>query len=82
MLELGKDLFDRIEVGAVWRQEQEPSASGPDRSPNGGLLVTGEVVHDDDVAGSERRAELLFDPSVEAGSVDRLIEHERRVDPV
>jgi hypothetical protein len=46
----GQHLFDRIEVGAVWRQEQQPRASGPDGAPDGGSLVAGEVVEDDDVA--------------------------------
>lgn len=82
VFELGKDLFDRVEVGAVGRQEQEPRSSGPDGCPDGGLLVAGEVVEDDDVARPQRRAELLFDPLGKAGTIDRLIEHEGRVDPV
>lgn len=82
MLELGEDLLDRIEVGTVWREEQEAGASGSDRGPDGRFLMAGEIVHDDDVAGAECRAELLHDPSGEAGGVDRLIEHERRIDPV
>ena len=82
MLEFGEDLLDRIEIGAVGRQEQEARASGPDRGPDGRSLVAGEVVHDDDVAWSQCRAELFFDPCAEAGGVDRLIEHERRIDPV
>lgn len=82
MLEFGEDLLDRIEIGAVGREEQEPCASGPDRGPDGGLLVAGEVVHDDDVAGRECRAELFFDPCREAGGIYRLIEDEGRIDPV
>lgn len=82
MLQLGEHLLDRIEIGAVGREEQEPRALGPDRGPDGWPFVAGEIVHDDDVAGRECRAELFFDPCGEAGGVDRLIEDERRVDPV
>ena len=80
--ELGEDLLDRIEVGAVGRQEQEAGASGPDYGPHGGLLVAGEVVHDDDITRAKRRAQFLLDPLGEGRPVDRLIEHERRIDPV
>ena len=82
MFELGEDLFDGIEVRAVGRQEQKPCSSGPDCGPDGGLLVAREVVEDDDVAGSQRWAELLLDPLGEAGAIDRLIEHEGCIDPV
>ena len=54
MFELGKDLLNRIEVGAVGRQEQQPGTSGPDRGANGRFLMAGEIVHDDDVYGHER----------------------------
>lgn len=82
MFELGKDLFDWIEVGAVWRQEQKARAFCPDSGPDSRLLVTGEIVEDDDIAGAERRAELFLDPLGEASAIDRLIEDERGVDPV
>jgi hypothetical protein len=82
MLELGEDLFDRIEIGAVGWQEQEARASGSDGGPDGGLLVAGEVVHDDDIVSGKRRAQLLLDPLGEACAIDRLIEDERSVDPV
>ena len=82
MFEFGEDLLDRIEVGAVWRQEQKARTFGPDSGPDGGLLVAGEVVEDDDVTFAERRAQLLLDPLGKARTIDRLIEHEGRVDPV
>ena len=82
VFQLGEDLLDRIEVWAVGRQEQQARASGPDYVPDSGLLVAGQVVEDDDVAGRERGAELLFDPLGEAVAIDRLIEDEGCVDPV
>lgn len=82
VFQLGEDLLDRIEVWAVGRQEQQVRASGPDRVPNSGFFVTGQVVEDDDVTGRERGAELLLDPLGKTGAIDRLIEDERCVDPV
>lgn len=82
MLELGKDLLDRVEVGAVGRKEQQPCAAGPDCCPDGGFLVAGEVVHDDDVARPKRWAQLLLDPGDEAGRVDGLIKNEGSLDPI
>ena len=82
VLELGEDLLDRIEVGAIGRQEQEPGADAADRFSDGRSLVAREVVHDDDIAWRERRNEALFDIVGEALAVDRLIEHARCVDAV
>ncbi len=82
MLELGKYLFDWVEIGTVGRKEQQPCASGPDRGPDSGLFVAGQIVEDDDVTWPQRRAELLLDPLGKACAIDWLIEHERRVDPV
>ena len=82
MLELGEDLFDRIEIGAVWRQEQELGASATDRFADGRPFVTAQIVHDDHVAGRECRHEELLDIVFEALAVDRLVEHAWGVDPI
>ena len=82
VFELCEDLLDRVEVGAVGRQEQEARAFGPDRGPDGGLFVAGEIIQDDDIAWLERRTELLLDPLREGRAIDRLIEDERGIDPV
>ena len=82
VLELGEDLLDRIEIGAVWRQEQELGASAADRLADGRPFVTAQIVHDDDVAGRECRHEELLHIVFEALAVDRLVEHARGVDPV
>jgi hypothetical protein len=82
VLELGEDLLDWIEVWAVGRQEQESRASCPDGGSDGGLLVTGEIIHDDDVALAKRGSEQLFNPCGKGESVDRLVEHEGRGNPL
>ena len=82
VLELGEDLFDRVEVGAVGRQEQEACADAADSRTHSGLLVARQVVHDDDVTWRERGYEALLDVIGEALAVDWLVEHAGRVDPV
>ncbi len=69
VFELGEDLFDRVEVGAVGRQEEQMGASGSDGGAGGLALVAAEVVEDDDVARREGRGEDLLD--VEDGRVRR-----------
>src|SRR5947199_7984886 len=51
MLELGEELLDRIEIGGVFRQEEELCARGPDRLADGAAFVRAQVVHHDDIAG-------------------------------
>jgi len=82
VFELGKDLLDGVQIGAVGRQEQQPRADAADCCADGGPLVAGEVVHDHDVARRERGHEELFDILKEARPVDRLIEDTRGIDPI
>ena len=82
VLDLGEGLFDRIEIGRVWRQEPEPGAGCAYELTDCGRLVRPEIVHDDDVAGLEHRHELLLDIGAEALTVDRPIEDARRRQPV
>jgi len=82
MFELGEDLLDRVEVGAVWRQEQQARAGASDRLADGGPLVAAQIIHDDDVARFECRDQELLDVIGEALAVDRLVEHAWCVDPV
>jgi hypothetical protein len=44
---VGEDLFDRIEVWAIGRQEDEMGAGGADRFAGRMALVAAEVVEDD-----------------------------------
>lgn len=82
VFEFGEDLLDWIEVGAVGRQEQQLGPDTADRLADGGPLVASQIVHDDDVAGRERRQQELLDVIGKALAIDRLIEHAWSVDPV
>src|SRR5512137_101480 len=82
VLDLGERLFDRIEVGGVWRQIPEPGACVPDEAAQGGGFVAGEIVHDDDVAGSQHGDELLFDIGPEALAIDGAVEDAGGGEPV
>lgn len=72
MFELCEDLLDRIDVGALGRQEHEAGAPCADGIPDGQLFVAEQVVEDDDVAGRECGAELFLDPCGKAGGIDSI----------
>ena len=50
MRELGKDLFDGVQVGAAGLQEQQARTDAPDCIADGVPFVAVEIVHDDDIA--------------------------------
>ena len=58
VLEPGEDLFYRVQVRAVGRQEQKVGASRADRLSHGLALVVAEIVHQHHIAGPERRHQL------------------------
>ena len=80
--QLGKHLLDGIEIGTIRRQEEKVRADRTNGLAHGVALVAAEIVHDDDVAGLERRHEELLDIGFEAFAVDRSIKDARCVDPV
>src|SRR5580704_5061880 len=82
MFELGEDLFDGIEVGAVGRQEDEVGAFGSDDGASGLTFVAAEVVQDDDIARREGRSENLLDVEEEGFAVDRPVDPPRRINSV
>jgi hypothetical protein len=50
VLELGKNLFDRIQVGRVFWQEEELGAHRTDKLTNCFAPVAAEVIQDNDIA--------------------------------
>ena len=75
-LELGEDLLDGVEVGRVWRQEEEFCAGVSDGLANRLSLVAAKVVHDDDVTGLEGWDQQLAHIGGEPFAVDRPVEYE------
>jgi hypothetical protein len=77
-LEFGEGHFDGIEVGAVGRQKQQPSASLADGLFGGRAFVGGQIVQDDDVALLQRGDELGAHVGLEDRPVDRRVDDPRR----
>ncbi len=75
--ELGEDLFNRVEVGGVGRQEAQRGPHPLNGGAHGGTLVAAQIVHNDDIARSERWQQTPFDIGQEAGPVHRAIEDTR-----
>jgi hypothetical protein len=82
VFELGKELFDWIEIRGVLRQEEELRAGGSDGLANGLALVRAEIVDDDDVARFERGHEDLLDVLEEALAIDGSVDKPRCGDPI
>src|ERR1700745_1032964 len=82
MLELGEELLDGVEVGRVFRQEEELGPGGSDGLTYGFAPVASEVGHHDDLIWLERGGENLLDIGPEALAVDRAIYEPGRVDAV
>src|SRR6267142_6044554 len=53
-LELGEDLFDRVQVRRAFWQEEELGPGCADELAHRFGFVTTEIVHDHDVAGAKR----------------------------
>jgi len=77
-LELGEGHFDRVEIGAVGRQEQEPGAAFLEDGLGLLAFMAGKVVEDDYIAWLERRGELGFHIGLEDIPVHRSIDDPRR----
>ena len=81
-LELGEDHLDRVQVRAVWRQEQQVRARRTNGAAHGDALVAAEIVEHDDVTWAQGWSEELLDPGAEQDAIDRPVEHAGRDDAV
>ena len=79
-LEFGEGLLDWIEVRAVGRQILHSGTCGFDRGLDAGAFVCAEIIHDDDVAGSQIGYKDAINIGLEAATVDRTIKHHGRYD--
>ena len=82
MFEFGEDLLDRVQVGGICRQEEQLGSRRADQPAYGFAFVTAEIVHDDDIAGTKRWEEDLFDIEPKALAVDRTFEQPWRLDAI
>lgn len=80
--EFGEGHLDRIEIGAVGRQEQETRAGVGDEVRRRFILVARQVVEDHRVALAQNGDEDLLDIGKEALGVDWPVEHKRRNQPL
>lgn len=78
----GKELLDRVQIGRVFRQQEEFSLRRSDRLPHGFAAMRSEIVHDNDVAGLEHGDEDFFDVEPKALAVDGAIDKPRRLNVV
>src|ERR1700694_1876832 len=82
VLELGEDLFDRVQVRRVFRQEEELGPGCADELAHRFGFVTTEIFHDHDVAGAKRGDEDLLDIDPEALTVDWTVEYRAMIHEV
>lgn len=79
--QLGEGLFDRVEVGGIGRQVDQPRPGCFDRVLDAGNLVGGEIIHDHEIARAECRRQDLPHVGAEDGTAHRAGDHERRDEP-
>jgi hypothetical protein len=80
--QLRKRELDRIEIRTVGREKTQARADTFNRGLHLRLLVHGEVVEDDDIAGAEGGHEHLFDVSEERWIIERAVEDGGRLHPI
>lgn len=68
-LEFGEGHLDRVEIGTIGRQEEEPGASVGEALGGAVAFVDGEIVEDDDVALRQGRCELGLDVEIECDAM-------------
>lgn len=81
-LQFGERHFDRVEVGGVFGQKQEPGPLFVKRLRCAGALVNVQIVQDDNISRSQGRGELRFYVGVECRAVQRTGDDPRSHQPV
>lgn len=75
-LDLGEELFDRVEIWAVGRELGNSRPAGFDRFADTWNLVNADIIHDDDITARQRGREHLFDIGLEALAIHRSIQQQ------
>ncbi len=82
VFELREDLLDRIEIGAVGRQEPDSGPGPADHRADGFAFMAAKIVHHDDVAGLQGWDQHLRNMKAGDLAIDRPVEHEGSGDGV
>lgn len=82
VFELGEELLDRVQIGRVFRQVEEPSAGRADGLAHSFAFVRAKIVHDHDVAGLQGRNQDLLNVELKGLAVNRLIDEPRSGDAI
>lgn len=82
MLEFGEHLFNRVEIGAVGRQKQQPCSNRFDCSLDGLALMATQIIHDDKISLFECWQQELLDIALEACAVDGTVKDARCRDAI
>ena len=82
MLEFGKQLLDRVQVGRILRQKNEMCAGVANGGSHGFASVAAEIVHNDDIARPERGEENRFDIEQKTLAIDGAIDEPGRIDAI
>ncbi len=82
MFEFGEDLLNGIEISAVWRKEEEFCSYLPNCPADRLVFVTAQIVHDDDISGSQCLNQELLDVGLKAFAIDRPIKDTGRVNSI
>ena len=75
--ESGEVVFDGVQIGRVWRQEQESGPGAFDQLVGLGTFVEGGVIHDHHLRVVQKGAELGFQPPIADGRVARSFKQDR-----
>src|SRR5271155_4663635 len=82
MLNLGEDLLDWVQVRGIFGQKKQLGPSCANERAHGSAFMAAEVVHDDDVAGSQRGNQDLLDIGSEGFAIDWTVKQPRSLDPI
>jgi hypothetical protein len=82
VFELGEELFNRIEIWTIGRQEEEVCAGLSDGVTNSFSFVAAKIVEDHDVTATERRDEDLLHIEGEELTIDWSIDDPGGIDAI
>lgn len=81
MPELGKSVFDGVEIRAIRWKIFEVGTNAFIHFANPWSFVAGEIVHHDHIAGPQLGQQYLLDVGLEGKAVDRSVDDEGRGEP-